>query len=26
VKEGVSCREVDVSRVQEALKKQGVRI
>jgi ribulose 1,5-bisphosphate synthetase/thiazole synthase len=26
VKEGVSCREVDVSRVQEALKKQGVRV
>jgi hypothetical protein len=26
VKEGVSCREVDVSRVQKALKKQGVRI
>jgi hypothetical protein len=26
VKESVSCREVDISRVQQALKKQGVRI
>jgi hypothetical protein len=26
LKEGVTCREVDISRVQKALGKQGVRI